>query len=175
MAEQKEYTRTGREVTLADRVIDRIMKGVAIITTKTDERVNGMAAAWFTRVSEQPILVMVSVWEENYSHNLIKKSGVFAINIMGEGQAETARHFGRQSGRDVDKFKNVDYEVKKTGSPILKDSVGFLDCRVVSSLEAGDHTIFVGEVLDSGFQSTRGPLLYDRKDYPYLTEEEVRG
>tara|TARA_B100000315_G_C14385402_1_gene499416 strand:+ start:97 stop:444 length:348 start_codon:yes stop_codon:yes gene_type:complete len=93
--EQKEYTRSGRKVTTADRVIDMIMKGVAIITTKTDMRVNGMAASWFTRVSEQPILVMVSVWKENYSHGLIKESGVFAINIIAEGQAETARHFGR--------------------------------------------------------------------------------
>ena len=170
--EQKAYTRTGREVTVTDRVIDNIMKGVAVITTKKDTGVNGMTASWFTRVSEHPILVMVSIWKENYSLGLIKESGVFAINIMAAGQAETARHFGRQSGRDVNKFERIDYEVKDTGSPILKDCLAFLDCKVVSSLETGDHTIFVGEVLDSGFQSARAPLVYDRKDYPYLTAED---
>ncbi len=175
--EKQEYTRTGREVTLADRVMDKIVKGVAIITTKSGEKVNGMAASWFTRVSEVPFLVMVSVWKENYSHDLIKKGGIFAINIMAKGQVETARHFGRQSGRDTNKFLNTKYEIKKTGSPILKDCLAFLDCKVFSFLEAGDHTIFVGEVLDSGFHRDDRdgePLVYDRKDYPYLTGEELK-
>ncbi len=73
----------------------------------------------------------------------------------------------------MDKFKGIDYEEKNTGSPILKDCLAFLDCKIVSSLETGDHTIFVGEVLDSGFQSTRDPLAYNREDYPYLTADEV--
>jgi len=172
--EKKEFTRTGREVTLADRVMDRIVKGVAVITTKSGEKVNGMAATWFNRVAELPFLVMVSVWKENYSHDLIKNAGVFAINIMARGQVETARHFGRQSGRDVDKFSRIEYETRKTGSPILKDCLAFMDCRVYGSLEAGDHTIFVGEILESGFQKEGDPLIYDRLDYPYMTEEELK-
>lgn len=164
--EQREYTRTGREVTLTDKVMDRIVKGVAIITTKTEVKLNGMAASWFNRVAEEPFLVMVSVWKENYSHELIKKSGIFAINILSAGQVETARHFGRQSGRDIDKFLNIDFEIKKTGAPILKDCLAFLDCKVFSSFETGDHTIFVGEVLEAGFQSEGQPLIFDRKDYP---------
>jgi len=83
--EKKEFTRTGREVTVADRVMDKIVKGVAVITTKSGGKINGMAAAWFNRVSEQPFLMMVSIWKENYTHDLIRMSGVFAINIMAEG------------------------------------------------------------------------------------------
>jgi flavin reductase (DIM6/NTAB) family NADH-FMN oxidoreductase RutF len=172
--EKQEYTRTGRQVTLADKVVDKMVKGVAVITTKSGEKVNGMAASWFIRVSEVPCLLMVSVWKENYSHDLIKRSGIFAVNVMAKGQVETVRHFGRQSGRDTNKFLNADYEIRKTGSPILKDCLAFLDCKVYSSLEAGDHTIFVGEVLDSGFQRDGEPLVYDRKDYPYLTGEELK-
>jgi len=65
--------------------------------------------------------------------------------------------------------------VRKTGAPILKDCLAFMDCRVHGSLEVGDHTIFVGEILDSGFQKAGEPLIYDRLDYPYLTEEELKG
>jgi len=163
---QKEFTRTGREVTLIDKVMDRMVKGVAIITTKTETKLNGMAASWFNRVAEEPFLIMISVWKENYSYELIKKSGIFAINILSVGEVETARHFGRQSGRDIDKFLNIDFEIKQTGCPILKDCLAFLDCKVFSSLETGDHTIFVGEVLHAGFQRDGEPLIFDRKDYP---------
>ena len=174
MQERVEYTRAGRKVTVSDKVIDKIMKGVSVVTTKAGDKVNGMTASWFTRVSEDPVLVMISVWKENFSHALIREGGAFAINILADGQKEMGLHFGRQSGRDMDKFQGIEWEGKKTGSPILKDCLGFMDCEVVGSLEAGDHTIFVGNVLEAGFRGKQEPLIYDRRDYPYLSEEEIR-
>jgi flavin reductase (DIM6/NTAB) family NADH-FMN oxidoreductase RutF len=172
--EPKLYNHLGREMTIIDKVMDNILQGVSIITTQTNGKLNGMAASWVSRVAEQPFLVMASIWHNNYSNELIKKSKIFAVNILAAGQKDVAKHFGLKSGRKVDKFQDILYESKKTGSPILKDCLGYLDCKLFSLTEAGDHTLFVGEVVDAGFQKKAEPLVNNRIDFPYLTAEELR-
>jgi flavin reductase (DIM6/NTAB) family NADH-FMN oxidoreductase RutF len=108
---------------------------------------------------------MVAIGKGKYTHELIEKSNVFAINILSDRQKEMAKHFGLQSGRKIDKFGTVQYEVRKTGSPILKDCIAYMDCRVSKSIAVGDHTIFVGEVLDAGIKDVDVPLIYNTKDY----------
>lgn len=151
-----------KEITEAMR---KITHGVYVISTKADDKVNALTAAWVAHASFNPPLVSIAVGKTRYTHDLIKKAGVFAINILGKGGILTGRHFGLTSGKNVDKFLNIEYEVKVTGSPILKDALAFLDCRVVSSFEAGDHTIFVGEVLEAGILKDEDPLVYRRRDF----------
>ena len=162
--DEKEYTSTGREVTLTDRIFDQMVRGVVVITTRSGEKRNGMTACWVTRSADQPFLVMVSIWKKNFSHDLVKESGIFAMHVLKSDQVGLARHFGKQSGREVDKFSQVPYRSGKTGSPILANCLAYLDCRVVNSAESGDHTIFVGEVQEADFVSRGEPLLYQRKD-----------
>ena len=76
MGEEKEYTSTGREVTIIDRVFDQMVRGVFVITTRCGEKLNGMSAAWVNRSSEQPFLLAACIWKKNYSHDLIKESGI---------------------------------------------------------------------------------------------------
>jgi flavin reductase (DIM6/NTAB) family NADH-FMN oxidoreductase RutF len=165
MTSKAETTRLGREITDIDRAFDVQIRGVEVITTRLGDRINGMTAAWVSRASEQPFLTMISVYKENFSHGLISQSRIFAVNFLADGQQSLAIHFGRQSGREVDKFRKVDYFQDRTGSPILSASLAFLDCRVVAELDSGDHTIFLGEVL-SGRVMAKGPaLLYRLTDY----------
>jgi len=96
---------------------------------------------------------------------MIQESGVFAVNILGENQIDLAKLFGFKSGRKVNKFENVGYDRKSTGAPILKDAVAYLDCRVVSTHTAGDHTIFVGSIEDCEIRSEDEPLIYRTTDY----------
>jgi uncharacterized repeat protein (TIGR04076 family) len=161
----KEYTSTGREVTLIDRVFDQMVRGVVVITTRFGEKLNGMSACWVNRSADQPFLVMASIWKENFSHDLIKEGGLFAVHILRNDQVDVARHFGKQSGRKVDKFARIPYRIGKTGSPILADCLAYLDCRVVRAMESGDHTIFVGEVQDADFVIRGEPLFFQRRDY----------
>lgn len=148
-----------------DNVVRKIHGGLFIITTKKGDKVNGITVAWLTRASLEPPMVSVSIGKTRYSHGLIKESGVFAVNILKEGQIDIAKHFGLQTGSRVNKFENIDYETRITGSPILKDSAGYLDCRVVGSYDAGDHTIFIGEVIDAGTSPDAKPLLYIHEDF----------
>lgn len=148
-----------------DKVLRKIQSGLFIITTKSGERVNGMTAAWVIRASIEPPMVSVSIGKTRYSHGLIKESGVFAVNILKDGQIDIGKHFGFQSGRRTNKFEKIEYETRTTGSPILKDIAGYLDCRVVSSCDAGDHTIFVGEVVDAGIEHDVKPMLYIHEEF----------
>ncbi|MCK5287297.1 MAG: flavin reductase [Thermodesulfovibrionia bacterium] len=148
-----------------ENVFRKILNGVFIVTTKKGDKINGMTAVWVARSSFKPPLVSVSVGKTRYSHDLIKESGVFALNILSKKQIAQGKHFGFKSGRNTDKFKDIEYTTRKTGSPILKDSAGYFDCKVVNSCDAGDHTIFVGEVLDAEAYEDKTPLLYEHKDF----------
>jgi flavin reductase (DIM6/NTAB) family NADH-FMN oxidoreductase RutF len=148
-----------------EKAFRKIFNGVFVITTKNGEKVNGMTAAWVSRASFKPPLLSVSIGKARYSHDLIKESGVFAVNVLSEKQIAVGKHFGFKSGRKTDKFEDMEYETRKTGSPILPDTSGYLDCRVVSTCDAGDHTIFLGEVIDAEVYEDNDPLLFKHGDF----------
>jgi flavin reductase (DIM6/NTAB) family NADH-FMN oxidoreductase RutF len=148
-----------------EKVFGKIFNGVFVITTKHGDNVNGMTAVWVTRASFKPPMLSVAIGKTRYSHELIKESGVFAVNILSDKQVVQGKHFGFKSGRITDKLKDVEYTTGKTGSPILKDISGYLDCRVSKTCNAGDHTIFVGEVIDAGSFDDYHPLLYRHDDF----------
>lgn len=140
--------------------------GVYVISTAFEGRMNALTAAWVARASFVPPLITVSIGKTRFSHAMILGSGVFAVSVLGEDDIEMGRHFGLKTGRKTDKFEGIDYETKVTGCPVLKECIAWLDCRVVSSHDAGDHTIFIGEVLDGGVRRDgASPLIYDRDSF----------
>ncbi len=149
----------------SEKVFRKILNGVFVVTTTGRDKVNGMTVAWATRVSFKPPMVSISVGKTRYSHDLIMRSTVFALNILSEKQIAQGKHFGFKSGRSTDKFKGIEYTTRITGSPILKDIAGYFDCKVVNSCDAGDHTIFVGEVLDAEAYEDKLPLLFKHEDF----------
>ena len=146
-------------------ILERIVNGVAVVTSKRKNDINGLSVAWMTQVSYSPPLVMVCVGKEKYTHELIDDSGVFAINILSERQRDVAKLFGRQSGRTSNKFNDIDYDLKKSGAPILKDCLAYVDCTVHKSIDVGDTTLFVGEILEASINTKEKPLIYNSKDY----------
>ena len=143
-----------------------LVHGVYVVTTKAGERVNGMTAAWVSQVSLKPLLVLVSIAPPRYSHNLIKESGVFAINVLSRDQIDLGKRFGYQSGRKVDKFAGLDYLTAATGAPILPQAFAYFDLRVVDTFPAGDHTLFVGEVLEAKILHPEAqPLVFKKSDF----------
>lgn len=143
----------------------KIVQGVSVVSTAYEGRVNAMTAAWLSRVSFTPPLIMVAVGPARHTHDMIIGSGVFAVNVLGPDNIELGRHFGLKTGRKTDKFEGVEYETRVTGSPVLTECVAWMDCRVHSHHEAGDHTIIVGEILDGAAPGDREPLVYDRDEF----------
>ncbi|MFP3868447.1 MAG: flavin reductase family protein [Desulfobacteraceae bacterium] len=130
-------------------VFAAISEGVYVLTTREGDKVNGMTAAWVAQVSFNPLLIMVSVAFTRYSHELIKKSGIFALNVLTTEQVDVAKRFGYKSGRRVDKFAGLTYETAVTGAPILPEAYAYLDLKLVHTYPAGDHDLFIGEVVDA--------------------------
>ncbi|RLA89339.1 MAG: flavin reductase [Deltaproteobacteria bacterium] len=126
-----------------------ITEGVYVVTSRDQDKVNGMTAAWVAQVSFKPLLIMVSIAFTRYSHELIKNSGIFAINVLNDEQVDLGKRFGYKSGRRVDKFAGLAYDTAVTGAPILPEAYAYLDLKLVHTYPAGDHDLFIGEVVDA--------------------------
>lgn len=143
-----------------------ISHGVYIITVRVKEKVNGMTAAWVSQVSFQPLLLMASIAPERFSYDLIKQAGYFAVNTIDEDLENYAATFGFRSGRDSDKFQGVSYSEAPNGSPILEGAVAFCECKVIDTFPAGDHTLFIGEVVAGKLlKKSSEPLIFRWEDY----------
>jgi flavin reductase (DIM6/NTAB) family NADH-FMN oxidoreductase RutF len=143
-----------------------ISQGVYIITVRTKERTNGMTAAWVSQVSMNPLLLMVSIAPARFTHNLIKESGYFAINVLDEDTIDYGSIFGFKSGRKSDKFQGIAHFDAPGGSPVLENAVAFFECKVADILRAGDHDLFIGEVTAAKLlKEDKEPLIFHWDDY----------
>lgn len=147
-----------------DDALQTFSYGVYIVSGKRGGAINGLTCAWAMRVSMSPPLVAVAVGKPRFTHDFIKEGQAFAVSVLAEGQESIGRYFGTVSGREEDKFSRYEHESRVTGAPILMDCAAWLDCRLLHSYDAGDHTIFVGEVVDAG-TSGKAPLLFREGDY----------
>lgn len=158
-----------------------IPSGVFVVTLKAGERLNAYTAAWVVRVSEEPVMIQVAVWEKNYSYLLAQNCQYFVVQILAEGQQSVAIHFGRNSGRDMNKLEACATHRGSSGIPILDDCLAFLECQVIFRNQFGDHMILIGQVINSQINNYTGkPLIYHHDDYPFLREvstkdEQIKG
>lgn len=144
--------------------------GVAIVAAAHEGQRHGMTANSFTSLSLDPPLVLVSLEKRTCTHELVSRSGAYAVSVLPQDlEALSSRFAGRQS-EDSDRFAGVETSTRRTGSPILKDALAFFDCRVESAHDAGTHTIFVGQVLVAGLAESQPPLLYFNRGYRRLAE-----
>jgi flavin reductase (DIM6/NTAB) family NADH-FMN oxidoreductase RutF len=143
-----------------------ISHGVYIITARFRDNSNGMTAAWVSQVSMRPLLLMASIAPMRYTHGLIEKARYFAINTLPEGRQDLAKHFGFKSGRKVDKFEGISFFDAPNGSPVLNDALAYFECSLTDSFTAGDHTLFVGEVVSAKIlKEDVRPLIFRWEDY----------
>lgn len=151
---------------MEETVLQSVTTGVYVLTAQHQGKINGTTVAWVTPVSFDPPLLMVTLAGVRVSHELVKKSGYFGLNVLGQDQVEVGRHFGFQTARDTDKLADQKYDTSENGIPILDGSVAYIECRVVSTYPAGEHTLFVGEVIDSkALRENTPPLVFKQEDY----------
>jgi len=109
---------------------------------------NGFTASWVMQASFEPPLVVNCVKNDSGSHAMIRDSGVFALTFLELGQKDVAAKFFKPQRRVGDKFEDIEsYLGEATNCPIVKDSLGYVECNVVGTVAHGDHTVFVGEVV----------------------------
>ena len=134
----------------------QITYGIYVLTTRFKDNFNGMIVSWVSQVSYAPPLFMVAIHPNRYSHYLLKQSGHFALHILAKEQKDLIAHFMGLSTNE--QFESIDWKEGKTGCPILADCIGCLECRVTQSLSPGNHTLFIGEVVNAVFNEEKIPL-----------------
>ena len=136
--------------------------GVFMLSTKSGEKTNGCITNTCIQVANSPTRIAISVLNTNYTCDLIKESGVFAISLLSdECSFETIKHFGFQSGRDVDKMKDIPMPTDCNGVPYLGwHTCAVISGKVVDSQDLGSHTLFIAEVVDAVLINDREPLTY---------------
>jgi flavin reductase (DIM6/NTAB) family NADH-FMN oxidoreductase RutF len=130
------------------QLFHRLTLGVYVIGAADDERRDAFTAAWLMQASFDPLSHALSVNQLNASYSLIHGSGAFTVNVLKQGQLELARRFGTQSGKERDKLDGVGWRPGASGAPILDDALAYFDCELTGSINAGDHEIVVGRVID---------------------------
>jgi len=151
---------------MQDVAFAALVHGVYVVTTRVGEKINGMTAAWVSQVSLKPLMVMVSIAPSRYTHTLIQESGSFAINVLTRDQVELAKRFGYKSGRKVDKCTGLDWVTAASGAPVLPQAHAYLDLKLVHTFAAGDHTLFVGEVMEAKIlRPESSPLIFKKSDF----------
>lgn len=146
--------------------------GVTVITTQGPEEAYGMTANAFSSVSLDPPLVLVCVIRGTQGEEMIEQNGIFAVNVLSDEQEAISRYFASKSRpRGPDAFAEISHRRAASGAPILDGSAAYLDCHVAAVHQAGDHTIFIGEVVAIGASAEARPLLFHRGQYRYIDSD----
>jgi flavin reductase (DIM6/NTAB) family NADH-FMN oxidoreductase RutF len=155
------------------RVMRKFATGVTVLTVRDGETLHGMTANAFASVSLSPTLILVCIEKGNTTHSFVSRAGNFAINILNARQEPIAKRFAKQIVVPADPFADLAYHSAATGAPIFDDCIAYVDCHVVAAHEAGDHTIFVGQVEAAGFGSAheQAPLVWFNGDYAEVTSQ----
>jgi flavin reductase len=145
--------------------------GVTVVTTRGPEHSYGLTANAFSSVSLDPPLILVCVNSGTRGSESIEQNRVFVVNILSAEQEPLSRYFAskeRPHGKDA--FREIAHRTEVTGSPVLEGAAAYLDCRLAASHPAGDHVIFIGEVVALGIDQTTKPLLFHQGQYRYFAE-----
>jgi flavin reductase (DIM6/NTAB) family NADH-FMN oxidoreductase RutF len=149
--------------------------GVSIVTSTLDGQNTGMTVSAFNSLSLEPPMILVCMYKDTLTAQMVRDSGVLAVNILGDDQAYLSDRFsGRIPLADgEDRFDSVATSAAVTGAPILTNSLAWVDCRVQAVHDGGTHWIVVGEVVATDHRAeNQAPLVYFDRAYRALTLEQ---
>ncbi len=154
---------------LRRRVLWTMPSGLYVLgSTDGAERRNGMTINWVTQISFEPKLIGVGVEKTAFTHELVEAGACFSVCVIDREDRAIVRKFTTPVDVDLDAktLNGFSYVEKVTGAPVLSQSVAYLDCTLRDRIEAGNHTFFVGEVVDAAFLKP--------EDTPVLRMEDTR-
>ena len=142
------------------KVLRNLSYGVYVVTSKDKDRNIGCVANSIMQVTSNPSVIALSINHDNYTNKIIKETNIFGVSILKErADANIIGTFGFKSSKDTDKFNNIDYK-EILGIPVLKDTCGYMICKVIDTMETSTHTIFLGQVIESGDYTSENAMTY---------------
>ena len=154
------------------QVMSHWASGIAVITTHYQGEWQGFTANSLASVSVDPLLISMSVTKQLYAGELILKSGVFAINILKQGQSEWGKLFAGFVKDRPNRFEGIEVQPDTHGCPLLPDTVAWLSCKLYKTLDVGASTLLLGEVVDGSVLQGTSPLLYFQRQWGHFSADE---
>jgi len=153
---------------LRRRVLWSMPYGLYVVGSRAGERRNAMTLNWATQVSFEPKLVGVGIEKPALTHELVAEGRAFTLNTIDRDDKAIVRKFTKPVEVDLDAgtLNGFAFREGVTGAPILVQAVAWIDCEVRQAVDVGNHTFFIGEVVDAGFQKA--------EDTPVLRMEDTR-
>lgn len=164
-----------------NKALFKLSYGVFVLSSKSGDKVNACVTNTCIQVANDPVRIAISVLNTNLTCDYIKDSGVFSVSVLDKTCIfDTVKHFGMQSGRDVNKFEGVKLPIDLNGVPYLPWSTNsVLSAKVTESVDLGTHTLFIAEAVDMKVLSDNEPLTYadyhkDLKPKPQKIDEKKK-
>ncbi|NNC74702.1 MAG: flavin reductase [Acidimicrobiia bacterium] len=136
-----------------NRVLWKIPNVLCLIGSRAGDEWNGMTQSWVTQVSMEPVLVAISVDASAVTNRLIKEGGSFTVNLWDRADTRPFVKFSKPATKDGMTLNGRPVREGVTGAPIFDEAVAFIECTVWQTIECGTHDLFLGEVVDAGFQT----------------------
>lgn len=149
------------------RALQMLTYGLYVVTSIEEDWPHAATVTWLSQASFDPPLIMVAVRADGHLHRPIEHSRAFVVNILAAGQASIAERFFRPQRVEGKTIGGLAFDSGETGSPILLDAPAYLECLVVDSVKRGDHTIFVGQIVNAGVRQDVEPLDLRRTGWSY--------
>jgi flavin reductase (DIM6/NTAB) family NADH-FMN oxidoreductase RutF len=136
-----------------NKVLWRIPNVLCLVGSRAGDEWNAMTTSWVTQVAMEPVLVAVSVDQKAVTHRLIADGGSFTVNLWSRDDTRPFVKFSKPATKDGMTLNGRAIREGVTGAPVFDEAVAYLDCRLHESVDCGTHTLFIGEVVDCGFQN----------------------
>jgi flavin reductase (DIM6/NTAB) family NADH-FMN oxidoreductase RutF len=153
------------------KITSQFADTVTIVSAGSEGKHNLMTAAWVIPVSHDPPMIAVSVSPKRFTHEFLESADEFGISILSSDQISLSQEAGTKSGRDGDKSESDIFlleDGKQISVPLIKDCVARVECKIRHSFVAGDHTLFIGEVVHAEADESKEPLVLHRGVYREL-------
>ncbi len=153
-------------------MMGRFATGVTVVAAWRGPLLAGMTANAVASISIDPPLMMASLNRRSETHSAIIESHAYAVSVLAADQRALAECFAQPiDAAKLRRFCDAPWHEAETGSPILDGAIAYFDCRLVERHAAGDHTIFLGEIVAAGYEEGGDPLLYFGSRYRRLAPE----
>ena len=142
------------------KVIGAFATGVTIVTTEVDGRYHGFTANAVASVSLDPLLLLVCVDKRAHAHRELASARSFGVNVLTDRQQELSNLFATSGEPSAEGLRGVAFTRGASGAPLIDGALAALECETYRALDAGDHTIYLGRVVEGAIDTAAAPLLY---------------
>lgn len=146
---------TGPSIETINKVTWQIPNALCLIGSRAGDEWNGMTQSWVTQVSMDPVLVAISVDASAVTNRLIRNGGSFSVNLWDQSDTRVFVKFSKPAAKEGNALNGRPIREGVSGAPIFEEAVAYIDCRVVNTVELGSHDLFIGEIIDAGFNEDR--------------------